>query len=317
MARSIVSNLSPKALGASGTFSFLPTELPFPVAGRGISEFLITLTDSDSVTTRSTGVLNNISRIRIRAGGTPIVDLSAYELAEFITQMSPSDPGSQSAGIIGGAYGLKNAVTFRIPFNIFDDVSEDAADTCQFPLEKNPQIELLTGASMTSSTFATVYTVLTDIKAKWSPKIIGQAMGVPASSKNFRVPLTEPGLIRAIGLATITADVAGSVWTAAAGFKRYRLVLAGVEKFNMFATAPFEAMRGISGYVGDMPSATTTTIPALQYVKLAGMLNAPAGHSFLEVEAGDFSTGTWTAATAPMGAPASSTEYVLWSLDNQ
>jgi hypothetical protein len=318
MARSHVSNLSPKVLGASGTFTFQPTELPFPALGRGISEFLIGITDSNGFTTRSTGILNNISRVRVRAGGVPILDLSAYELGEFITQIGPSDSGAgtgaTSPALIGGAYGLKNAVTFRLPMNLADAVSEDEQDLCQFPLGMNPQIEVITTASMTSSSFMQVVTTLTDIKPQFRPKLIGQAMNVPSGATSFRVPITEDGLIRALGLCTQSDDIGSTVWTAANAFKRYRVVLSGVEKFNITPLMLFERERNRSGWTGDV-AATTTTIPALVYAKMVGMLRGPAGHSFIEVDAGTYASGTFT--NAAMGTPSASTEYVVWSLEDQ
>jgi hypothetical protein len=314
MARSHVSNLSAKALGASTTVTFQSSELPFPTAGRGIAEFLITLTDSDGLTSRSTGILSNLSRIRVRAGGATIVDVTPYELGEFLTQMAPSDPGISSPAFIGGAYGLKNALTFRIPFGVFDDVAEDAQDLCQFPLNKLPTIELVTGASMTSSTFASVCTTLTDVTPRWSSKLLGQAMNVPASAASFRVAISEAGLIRAIGLSTQSVDIAGSVWSAATGFKRYRVVLSNVEKFHGTPLMLFETCRSYNGYPGDVPAATTTTIPALTYWKNVGMLPGPAGFSYIEVDSGAYS-GTWT--NNVFGTPSAATEYVMWAFDNQ
>jgi hypothetical protein len=314
MARSHTSNLSPKQLGASSTFTFQSSELPFPTAGRGISEFLITLTDSDGLTTRSTGVLNNLSRVRVRAGGATIVDVSGFQLGEFLTQLAPSDPGIASPAFIGGAFGLKNAVTFRVPFTVFDDVAEDMQDLSQFPLNKLPTIELVTNGTMTSSTFASVTTTLTDVTPKWSPKLLGQAMNVPASANSFRVPISEAGLIRALGLGTQSLDIAGSVISMATGFKRYRIVLSNVEKFNGSPLSLFETTRSFNGYTGDAPAATTSTFPALTYWKNVGMLPGPAGFSYIEVDSGAY-TGTFT--NAVYGTPSAATEWVTWAFDNQ
>lgn len=319
MARSQISNLSPKVLGASGVFTFQPTDLPFPTPGRGISEFLLTLTDSSknvSIAAALLGGANILSRIRVRAGGQTIIDCTPYELAEFITQLSDGHPGigaGVGSSFIGGAFGLKNAISFRIPFTMLDSLSEDEQDLCQFPLNQNPSIEITTGSSATSSMYATVASTVTDIMPKLKPKLLAQAMNVPASASSFRVPISESGLIRAVGLCAQSQDIASTVWTVTKGFQRYKLVLANVEKFNMTPLLLWESQHSRSGYTGDV-GAAVTTIPSLVYYKNVGMLPGPAGFSYIEVDSGDYS-GTYT--NANMGTPAATTDYVLWALENQ
>jgi hypothetical protein len=310
-------NATTKVLGASAVVTFQPTEIPFPVAGRGLAELGICLVDATGTDSIATGIVSNLSRIRVRAGGATIFDCSAYALSELISQLQTSEIGTGNSAnalaFLGGAWGLKNSVSIRIPFGVIDAESEDECDLSQFPLGKLPSVELTCTAAMTASSFASMFWTQTDILPLWSPKLLGQAMNVPASAVSMNVQITEPGLIRAVGLNTQMKDVAASLLVLSTGFKKYKIVLAGVEKFYGTPNVLLESARTHMAYPLDM-AATTTSVPAMCYAKMVGMLPGPQGTTRLEVDAGAF-TGTYT--NAITGTPSTGTEYYLWAFDNQ
>jgi hypothetical protein len=137
-------------------------------------------------------------------------------------------------------------------------------------------------------------------------------MNVASGASSARVNITEPGLIRAVGLNTQGQDVASAVVDWQYGFKRYRVVLSGTEKFLGTPATLIESQTHLRT-VNDVTTATTG-IPSMVFCKMVGMLPGPAGSSYLEVDAGTYASGTYTNATL---TPSASAEYYLWALQQQ
>jgi hypothetical protein len=193
----------------------------------------------------------NITRIRVKASGRPIVDITYTQLRSFLERIS-------RANFAPGAAILR----FTIPLCLFDADNDEQKFACQFPPGETPQLEIQLGAfAAVAGDGIRVTWTGTNQPANYSPMLIGVPLNFPASVPNQRYPITHPGLIRTVLLNTT-------------GLDRARLTLAGQDHFNLSNAGLLE--------VDQLENPETITNPLAW--TLFPAVPAPVGNSYLEAD---------------------------------
>lgn len=249
MARTYGFSSATKATAAAAqTIVFPPSEID----AAGVVAFHVAMSVAGNA-------VSDITRVRVKANGTTIIDVSAAYLWAYQLRFH----GRQDAAAAHG---------FTIPLYIGDARSDDEADACQFMPGASATVEVDTGAGAVVGAMMLGWTKTT-VPAQYYPTLISQPMNVAASSVNARVGLGAPGFVQGIGLMNTTLAQA-------------RIVLSGIEVFNLTG-AVYGGVVFNEGTVGAAQnlygvSATNTDI----FLKLNQGLPANPANSWMEISSG-------------------------------
>lgn len=242
---------------ASGTIPISSREL----VGAGVVVYGFSMTGNGGVL----GGAGGIQRIKLKADGEVLIELTAAQLVSYLAGSS-----AWAASLTLGA-----ATEFWLPCNLPWMPNESSRDMCQFPAGAAPSMEIETGSAGDGTGSLQVSAIRTDPrKAKFRPVIRTQAMGVSASSTNQAVNLTVKGLIQGFGMATT-------------GLDRLRARLNGLSMLDL-------RMQGGTTDMGaallELPRGLVTNIDPTYFLT---EWNVPAGQgSQLELETGAGWNGT-------------------------
>ena len=156
------------------------------------------------VTAQSSGATDvaDITRIRVKADNRLIYDVGLTHFRKWQERFST----------VG--YALPTALTrWTIPFNLFDIVDDDLADTCQFPRGTVPTVEITLGTGSAAGSIYAGWTQ-TDAKPVFYPTLIGQQMNIASSAVNATFPINSQGAVRGMmvdtaGLSRFKAELNG------------------------------------------------------------------------------------------------------------
>lgn len=211
MARTLDYNSSSKTISANATTTVTFTSSDVP--SDRVVQYVFSIVDSGAGTPIT---LATITRIRVKANGVAIWDLSLAMLRAYIFRFSKGGYTLPSAAITTNAATATSVLRFSLPFFILDAMTKDAADLCQFPPNSNVTIEItFTTAANQGGTITCGY-VQTTMQPACYPKLLGSPMNIAASTASGRTPLTDDGIIEGIGINAI-------------GLGRMKLVLGGAQ----------------------------------------------------------------------------------------
>lgn len=222
------------------------------IASDSVAAYYITVDNGD--------VLTTIDRVRVKAAGATILDMSIAELAAYWQRASRSN------------FTVNTAVDTSLTIPLYTlDAKGAERYASGFPRGQAATVEVVRNATGAAGTMFCgwrlynqpfpFYTVAT-----------GTQTNAPAGSVNFRVPLNAAGLLRFYGL-NIT------------GLDRLRLVVNGQQLVDMSGAQLLESqqMEGLDGgTAGDFMT-----------FKLDEMIPITAGNSYAELT----TTGAWVGAT--------------------
>lgn len=257
--------------GAVQTIIFPPNE----IESAGICQVQILWTGANATLTA-----NKVNRVRVRASGQTIVDLTPAFLFAYLQRFTKANFPD-----------LTGDQCLTIPFYLPDAPSEEQADACQFPVGAQMQVEVEFGTAAVAGV-ALCQFIQTDITPLWTPRIYAAPLNFTAGAvRNQKYSFAETGVVRGIILDQ-------------AGIDRAQLTISGRNAFE----APGRQFAGLTWPTGglerfEMPyNGTTATTPAM----LTSSLGIPAayGSSYLTLDTG-----------AAFAGPAA--EMGIYAVDNQ
>ena len=143
----------------------------------------------------TTGAANTASvvadRIRVRAGGDVIIDCSWAQMQAFQQRWSNRFVANADAD-----------TTFSIPLNFLDaprGMTGEQQDRCQFPPNREIQVELTTTAAAVTGTIMAGWKQ-TDRPAECFQRYYSSVLNIPGSATNARYNFAEPGILRGLTL---------------------------------------------------------------------------------------------------------------------
>lgn len=216
----------------------------------------------------TTNILTDIDRIRVKARGASIYDMTTAQLRFFTQATSPSNllQAGTELGLI-------------IPFFDGTRLEEEEQDQSQFPEGETPQVEVVMNTGSAAGT-AVMGWILTDQDARYYPRLLSQAHNIAASATNGRMAFSTTGVFR--GLSTPITGL--NRLKIQAGLVRGRDVedvqlanVAGVGWGTGAADMALDSTRWKSG-------AANTADPAWHLFKTGGM--AAPGRSYIEADTG-------------------------------
>lgn len=283
MSRVLDYNASTKAFIASATqtISFTSSDVPSDRVLRYI--FQVNSTGGTAWT------LATIDRIRVKANGVAIFDLSFAQLRAYLFRFCRGGYTTPQAAITSSGGVAQNTQRFTIPFFILDAPTKNDADVCQFPMNSNVTIEItMTTAAAVTGTVVCGYEQ-TDIPAQCYPKLLSGPMSIGASAASGRHNLSEDGIVEGFGINSV-------------GLLRAKLVLAGRQVLHAAGQVAndadaFDANTSSMLWESqqlDCPWSTSSagtayadTVPNDPiFVDVHAGLNAPPGASYLELQTG-------------------------------
>lgn len=204
-------------------------------------------------------ILSDIDRVRVKASGVTIFDVSMNQLRAMCEALSPAN--------------LAPATTrqsFTIPLCLLDEFGADRQDVCQFPRGAAPTIEILFNTGAAAGGLLCGWTK-SNVTPQFYPRFLSSSTGIAlnAANTNWRVNIADPGIVYGYTVATV-------------GLARLRLLLSGEEAVNMQGAA---AAAGIGDMLLESQSlwrAHTITDPIYQRVTLGRPANP--GSSFFELD---------------------------------
>jgi len=207
MARWIDYNPGTKAVAAASTAPIVWPANDIPGSARGVGN-LVGLSFAFEQAAGSALTVAKIARLRVKASGNLIVDVSGAHLRAFLGRFSPANAVPSGTG-----------QAFSVWFNALDMDDDDQADQCGFPYQTVPTVELTMDGTQTGAGLCTLAHIFSDVEAHKYATLIGQPMGVAAAQVSANYPLNETGQIRGIGLPST-------------GLTRARLILGGRQWIN-------------------------------------------------------------------------------------
>lgn len=133
----------------------------------------------------SAGTIADINRVRVKAGGSNVVDIRRDHLQAFQQRFYRSNLPDATAGKL-----------LTIPLNFPHAPTEDEQDLCQFPLGASAQVEIEFAATIVAGAAIIGYE-MSDVDPLWTPRLYGSQMNIPASSTNAKYAFAESGIIAA------------------------------------------------------------------------------------------------------------------------
>jgi len=252
-------------LGATNTVVWNPAEID----SAGVIAFHL-LIDSNN-TTGTAVTASVIDRIRIKANGQTVIDITGLQLRAYQERFSPK-----------GGSDVDSASYLTIPVNSLDAKSDDDGDRCQFMPGASATCEVTTSAlpaagSGSPSAALRLGWSKTTVAPEFYMTLLSNQCNITTNQTNARVPLGGPGFVQGIGLNTV-------------GLNRVRMILSGLEVANVSG-----AQYNTAGTSGDMLRAISSLydgvddvseITTYQYTKLAQGLEANPATSWLELTTG-------------------------------
>jgi hypothetical protein len=237
------------------------------------------------VTAQSSGATDvaDITRIRVKADNRLIYDVGLTHFRKWQERFST----------VG--YALPTALTrWTIPFNLFDIVDDDLADTCQFPRGTVPTVEITLGAGSAAGSIYAGWTQ-TDAQPVFYPTLIGQQMNIAASAVNATFPINSQGAVRGMmvdttGLSRFKAELNG--------FQYHQLT--GAQYLGTATGDMVLESQALEDGAGTSGGVTITTAAGLRIP----MVVASQGSSRVELDTGSSWVGT-------------ANELTLWAVNNQ
>ena len=218
----------------------------------------------------SANTLADLTRIRLKADGTPIIDVSFAHFQAFIKRLSHTNEDNTTS-----------EQEFIIPLYVPDAPTEDAQDLSQFPRGMQVQLELETGAS-TGAGFAHVGFIQSNIEPMFYPTLIGQPMNIAASATQQRFNLSgNRGQLRGFGIETT-------------GISRMRVVINNHQWVNIAGDVYRASAGNMMAAWQSLRNVKTLTDP--DFFKTATGQAVVPGASFVELT----TDGTWSGATSEL-----------------
>ena len=140
---------------------------------------------------------SDIDRVRVRAGGDIIVDVSWFQLQAWQQRWSNRFVANLDAGTV-----------FSIPLNFLDaprGMGGEPQDRCQFPPNREIQVEIVTLNTTVAGTLTCGWKQ-TDVPAEFFLRHYSSVLNLPASSRNTKYPFAESGILRGLTLPTLGVD---------------------------------------------------------------------------------------------------------------
>jgi hypothetical protein len=209
-------------------------------------------------TSGSNNDYGSLSRARIKASGSTIVDVAQAHLTAYIQRMSTSK------------WAMAGADTeFTVPLYTLDSKGPERY-AAGFPNGQSPTLEVVldgTGAAGTIEAGWRLY----EGQFPFYSMLLGSQLNIAASATNGRFPITQPGLFRGFSV-----DITG--------LDRLRLVINGKQLINLSGSIleQSQAMEGQDGGTSGSPL----------FFKVDEMLPITAGNSFVEIDTGSGWGGT-------------------------
>lgn len=249
-------------LNATNTVVWNPSEID----SAGVIAFHI-LCDSNNTTVVDASY---IDRIRVKANGQTVVDITGTQLRAYQERFSPK-----------GGSDVTTASYLTIPLNSLDAKSDDDGDRCQFMPGASATVEVTTTtlpvAAGGSAASLRLGWSKTTVAPEFYMTLLSNQCNIAASQTNARVPLGGPGFVQGVGMNT-------------AGLGRARLILSGLEVANISgaqynsAGTSGDLLRAISSLYDGVDDASEIT--TFQYTKLAQGLEANPATSWIELTTG-------------------------------
>ena len=168
-----------KANAAAGVVTWGVGEIP----GDGVVAYYVQMIGG--------GIVGDITRIRILAGGQTIYDIQSGADSAFSCIMQRLSMGNYAPSWAADTW-------LEIPLYFMDvDENDDRRYLSQFPPGQSPTLELTTGAGGSAETIKVGWRRCLDIKPQFYPLMLGSAMNIAASQNNAVYRITTPGLVRA------------------------------------------------------------------------------------------------------------------------
>lgn len=267
-------------------------------AGKTIAaSTVVTFTSSDVPSTQivayhltTTGANNSfaaIDRIRVKANGVAIYDLTTQFLRAYIQRMTansvcyPAATALDNLGVAGTAVGFRR---FTIPFMDLTRFDEDSQDLQAFPPASNVTIEVTFNGTASAGLLFCGWTETTVPTMRY-PRLLASQASIAASQATGRYNISDDGIIVGMGLNTL-------------GLLRAKLVLAKEQVFHTLgqnassatvtADSMFNEVQQLNNAISTMQAATAgvpTVLTDPVFVR-AGGKSAPAGSSFVELQTG-------------------------------
>lgn len=130
----------------------------------------------------------NVDRVRLKARGASIFDVTGAQLLAFNQAWSPGNFNAAGADF-----------TFTIPLYDGSRPTEEEQDESQFPEGETAQLEVTFNGSAAAGQALLGWT-LTDQDAQYFPRILSQAHNVANGAVNQRVAFSTTGLLRGLCL---------------------------------------------------------------------------------------------------------------------
>lgn len=243
--RTVNQNASTKVTAASSTVTFTPNDIP----GDRVVAYMFLFTGAGMT-------VGDLTRIRIKAGGNTIWDVSFAHFQAWQQRFFPSNLAAAAADTI-----------LHVPLYLPDIQDEDSADVCQFPRGQAPTVELVIGAGGAAGTCQAAW-IQTDVDRAPGggslvyPALYSNALNWSASTNNNRYPISEGGLVRGISINPV-------------GLTRYKVVLYDRTRYQI---------EGTSLLLAEQRDRNVATIVDPIAHKIVGMQQAPPGVSYLEAD---------------------------------
>lgn len=204
-----------KAVAPSATQTIVFTPQDLESAG------LVNLMFAWGGTTVNTNAV--IDRVRVRAGGDLLFDCTFAELQAYQQAYSKRMVGDLAANVF-----------FNIPLHMMDAPREEDQDLCQFPPNREIQVEVVCTTGAGAGMTLTAGWVLSDVPPALYPRYYSQVLNFAAIANNQRFPFVEAGIIRGVTFAV-------------AGISRAELFISGKSAFRL----PGPVFSGATG-AGDL-----------------------------------------------------------------
>lgn len=231
-------NFATKAIAASTTVVFNNDE----VTSEGVVEYAF-------VATGAGNTLANISRMRVKADGVPIVDTTPDFLRAYIERCSEANFAPPAA-----------ATRWTIPLYNLEGLSPLQKYASQFPKGRKITIEIVFGAGAGAGTLLCMWRQ-TDIPQAFYPLITSTPLNIAASQTNQQKTFGRQGLVRAYGINST-------------GLNRLRLLVGGVQVCNVDGTTILEQQQ--------MENPVSITNPIVNTIEPE--IPAQAGETFAELD---------------------------------
>lgn len=213
--------------------------------------------------------LGDVTRIRVSANGANIINVTPLQLRAFWQSYS------------GGAIkypATSQAIT--IPFCFLDAPTPEQADSCQFPVGAQAQVEVALAATAAAGVALLGWTETT-IEPMFFPRLLASVLNIPASAALQRYNFQESGIVRGVQIPHT-------------GVSRAKLTIAG-QDFTYLPSLQFNGLANLGDMAYDAESLTgegpgsagpVAAIAAEPFSRVSAGVAAPIDSSYLELETG-------------------------------